>query len=139
MGIMDASTPIALRPEQFRSLKVWAERTGKEQDAVLDDALRAYQFVQAFTPGDIVVYRVGDASSTDSQTAKQVFLQEYTPGGQLVQSVAIAAASGIGQAIDPAPPETFLARLTRFGFVGQFDSAPSDLSTNPEHMEGFGR
>jgi hypothetical protein len=41
-----------------------------------------------FTPGDLVVYRVGTGvSTTGSSTA--VFLDEYTPGGTLVQSIAL--------------------------------------------------
>ena len=34
--------------------------------------------------------------------------------------------------------ETLLERLTRSGLVGCLSGGPADLSTNPEHMEGFG-
>jgi hypothetical protein len=34
--------------------------------------------------------------------------------------------------------ESLLARLTRSGLVGCLSGGPSDLSTNPAHMEGFG-
>jgi hypothetical protein len=47
-----------------------------------------------FTPGDVVVYRVGNGGSLSSSAAP-VFLDEYTPAGTLVQSVALpTAASG---------------------------------------------
>lgn len=41
-----------------------------------------------FTPGNIVVYRVGDASALSSACAP-VFLDEYTTAGVLVQSIAL--------------------------------------------------
>lgn len=52
-----------------------------------------------FTPGNIVVYRIGDGSSVlsaqGSTIAKPVFLDEYTPLGVKVQSVAMPT-SAIG-------------------------------------------
>ncbi len=42
-----------------------------------------------FGSGDIVVVRVGDGSSALSNAATAVFLDEYTPSGTLVQSVAL--------------------------------------------------
>lgn len=41
-----------------------------------------------FTPGNIVVYRIGDASALSSACAP-VFLDEYTTAGFLVQSIAL--------------------------------------------------
>src|SRR6476646_382680 len=35
----------------------------------------------AFTPGDLVVYRVGDGSASLTGIATAVFLDEYTPAG----------------------------------------------------------
>lgn len=40
-----------------------------------------------FTAGNLVVYRIGDGSSTLSTNADKVFLDEYTPSGVLVQSI----------------------------------------------------
>jgi hypothetical protein len=52
----------------------------------------------AFTPGNIVVYRVGDGSGSLVLTGNPVFLDEYTPGGTFVQSVALpVTASGANQ------------------------------------------
>lgn len=41
----------------------------------------------AFTPGNLVIYRVGDGVSTLINTGNAVFLDEYTPTGTLVQSI----------------------------------------------------
>ena len=43
----------------------------------------------SFTPGNIVVYRVGDGSGSLVQTGNPVFLDEYTPSGTFVQAVAL--------------------------------------------------
>src|SRR5690349_24931066 len=40
-----------------------------------------------FTPGDIVVVRLGDGATALSGTAAPVFLDEYTPSGTLVQTI----------------------------------------------------
>lgn len=45
-----------------------------------------------FTPGNIVVYRVGDGAAALGSTATAVFLDEYTPAGALVQSIAMPTA-----------------------------------------------
>ena len=37
------------------------------------------------------------------------------------------------------PRESCLDLANRLGILGVFKGGPSDLSTNPEHMEGFGR
>jgi hypothetical protein len=36
------------------------------------------------------------------------------------------------------PQETVHAAMVRLGLLGCIKDAPSDLSTNPEYMEGFG-
>jgi hypothetical protein len=40
-----------------------------------------------FTAGNIVVYRVGDGTATLSTSMVKVYLDEYTPSGNLVQSI----------------------------------------------------
>lgn len=37
------------------------------------------------------------------------------------------------------PSQTCLDIARRIGFIGAYKDTPPDLSTNPEHMEGFGR
>ena len=46
-------------------------------------------FASAFTPGNLVVVRIGNGSAALSSAATPVFLDEYTPAGGLVQSVAL--------------------------------------------------
>ena len=41
----------------------------------------------AFTPGNLVIYRVGDGTSPLAGTGNPVFLDEYTTAGTLVQSI----------------------------------------------------
>ena len=43
----------------------------------------------AFTPGDLVIYRVGNGTETLASTGNTVFLDEYTPTGTLKQSIQI--------------------------------------------------
>jgi hypothetical protein len=53
----------------------------------------------SFTPGNIVVYRVGNGATTLSgNVAAVVYLDEYTPSGTLVQSIAMpTSVSGANQ------------------------------------------
>jgi len=46
-------------------------------------------FAGNFTPGNLVVVRVGDGSVTLSNASTAVFLDEYTTSGTLVQSIAV--------------------------------------------------
>src|SRR5262245_28648646 len=49
----------------------------------------------AFTPDDLVIYRVGDGSTVLTNTGNPVCLDEYTTTGTLVQSIALpTTASG---------------------------------------------
>lgn len=50
----------------------------------------------AFTGGDIAVYRVGDGVSGLVNTGAQVFIDEYSPTGTLVQSIAVPANTTTG-------------------------------------------
>jgi uncharacterized protein len=46
------------------------------------------------TPGNIVVYRVGTGTAVLANTATDVFLDEYTVAGALVQTIAVANTGG---------------------------------------------
>lgn len=46
-----------------------------------------------FTLGDVAVYRVGDGTQTLGNTGNSVFIDEYTPTGTLVQSIAMPTAT----------------------------------------------
>ena len=49
-----------------------------------------------FTPGDLVIYRVGDAGDTaGTSAATDVYLDEYTPQGVFVQSVEITTTGAL--------------------------------------------
>jgi Domain of unknown function (DUF4347)/Calx-beta domain/FG-GAP-like repeat len=53
-------------------------------------AMEAYNSVLApFTAGDLVVYRVGNGTGNLANAGSPVFLDEYTPTGTLVQSIAL--------------------------------------------------
>jgi hypothetical protein len=55
----------------------------------------------AFYSGDLVVYRVGDGSAALSSNSTAVFLDEYTPAGQLVQSIPLPTTAGAGATPNP--------------------------------------
>jgi len=48
----------------------------------------------AFTPGNLVLYRVGDGTTAASAAATAVYLDEYRPDGTLVQTIAMPTAGG---------------------------------------------
>lgn len=61
----------------------------------------------AFTPGNLVVYRVGDGSAALTNASTAVFLDEYTTTGTLVQSIAMpTAAAGANQPLTAAGTST---------------------------------
>ena len=50
----------------------------------------------SFAGGDVVVYQVGDGSTTLSNKAAPVFLKEYGPSGTAVQSIPLPTADTSG-------------------------------------------
>src|ERR1051326_7847873 len=78
-------------------------------------------------PGDLVIYRVGDGSAAIGTAATAVFLDEYTPLGVLVQSIALPS-SGAGQltAVGNATTEGIISRSqdgSRLIFTGYSKAA----------------
>lgn len=66
----------------------------------------------AFGSGDLVVVRVGDGSAALNSAATASFLDEYTPGGALVQSIPLPTSlSGLNQ------PFTLSGSATSEGFL----------------------
>ena len=51
-----------------------------------------------FTPGNLVVVRVGAGATALSNAATQVFLDEYSPTGGLVQSVPLPGGASAASA-----------------------------------------
>jgi hypothetical protein len=52
-------------------------------------ALEERDVPAAFTPGDLVIYRVGDGTAPLAGTGAAVFLDEYSPAGTLIQSIPV--------------------------------------------------
>jgi hypothetical protein len=70
----------------------------------------------AFTPGDVVVYRVGDGTSALGSAAAPVFLDEYTPSGSLVQSTELpTTTSGSSAALTASGSATSEGLMTLSG------------------------
>ncbi|HKR64916.1 MAG TPA: lamin tail domain-containing protein, partial [Thermoanaerobaculia bacterium] len=84
----------------------------------------------AFTPGNIVVYRVGNGAAALSNASTAVFLDEYTPAGALVQSIPLPTAdSGANQILTAAGTATSEGLLTRstdgqYLMLAGYDAAP---------------
>ena len=64
------------------------------------------------TPGNLVIYRVGDGTAALGTTAASVWLDEYTAGGGLVQSILLPPAGGPGglTAVGTATTEGIISR-----------------------------
>jgi hypothetical protein len=81
---------------------------------VVDHHLSVVHAAAGFTQGNLVVYRVGDGSVALSSNATPVFLDEYTPGGDLVQSVALpVAANGANKRLTASGTATSEGELAR--------------------------
>ena len=71
-------------------------------------------FAASFTPGNLVVYRVGDGAAALNSNATAVFLDEYTPAGVLVQSIALpTTVSGANKRLVGSGTSTSEGLLTR--------------------------
>jgi len=67
-----------------------------------------------FTPGNLVVARVGDGSAALTAAATEVFLDEYTTGGTLVQTIALpTSVSGNNRILTASGTATSELSLTR--------------------------
>ena len=68
----------------------------------------------AFTPGNVVVYRAGSGAGSLVNTGNPVFLDEYTPAGTLVQSMALpTTASGANHRLISSGTATSEGLMTR--------------------------
>ncbi|MET4075607.1 IPT/TIG domain-containing protein [Hymenobacter sp. UYCo722] len=86
-----------------------------------------------FTPGNLVVVRVGDGTTATpalSSTATTTYLLEYTPGGTLVQTIALPTATvGTNAALTNTGSSSSDALLTRsadgrYLIITGYDAAP---------------
>ncbi len=72
-------------------------------------------FAASFTPGNLVIYRVGDGAGSLLNTGAKVFLDEYTTSGTLVQSIELPSDPADGNqlvASGTATSEGFITRST---------------------------
>jgi len=71
-------------------------------------------FPAPFTPGNLVIYRVGDGAAALTSAGTAVFLDEYTPSGALVQSIPIpTTTSGANRRLVASGTATTEGQLTR--------------------------
>ena len=88
----------------------------------------------AFTPGNLVIYRVGDGSGSLVNTGNAVFVDEYTPAGVLVQSIALPTTdSGANQSLIASGTATSEGLLTlsadgHFLLLTGYDATPPQTS-----------
>jgi hypothetical protein len=76
-----------LRPRR-RSAPASVRRTSQRR--LFLESLEERSLLAAFTPGNLVVYRIGDGiEALSNTTGNAVFLDEITPTGTLVQSIAL--------------------------------------------------
>jgi hypothetical protein len=89
-----------------------------------------------FTGGNVVVYQVGDGTSTLTNAAAPVFLDEFGPTGTKVQSVALPTAAAEGNARLTASGQSRSEGLIdrsgdgRFIALTGYDAAPGDTGPN---------
>jgi predicted extracellular nuclease len=100
----------------------------------------------AFTPGNVVVYRVGTgAGALVANAATAVFLDEYTPAGVLVQSIALPTAdSGSNQTLTAAGTATTEGMLSlstdgRYLMLAGYDAAPGTANITAANSATIGR
>jgi Carboxypeptidase regulatory-like domain len=71
-------------------------------------------FAAAFTPGNIAVCRIGDGAAALSNVATAVFVDEFTPAGTFVQSIAMpTTVSGANQILTNSGSGTTDCAITR--------------------------
>jgi len=71
-------------------------------------------FAAPFTAGNVVVCRVGDGTAALTSAATPIFLDEFTPAGTLVQSIAVpTAVAGANQILTVAGSSTNDCGMTR--------------------------
>lgn len=98
-----------------------------------------------FGPGNLVIYRVGDGSAALSGVATAVFLDEYTPAGTLVQSIAMPVAASGGNniltAAGSSTSEGFLSRSADGSYLvlGGYNKAPGGSAPNSDVPATTGR
>ncbi len=86
-GEADLVLQAGYTPTNPANAKYEGSMSSGERNGNLNFGLKATVAPSGFTPGNLVIYRVGDGSAFAQSEAVKVFLDEYTPTGTLVQSV----------------------------------------------------
>ncbi|HTN75814.1 MAG TPA: hypothetical protein VL096_11230, partial [Pirellulaceae bacterium] len=79
MGHRQATRAPVIKLARHRSLQI--------------EPLEPRALLAAFTPGNLVLYRVGDGTISTVGSSTAIFLDEYSPAGVLVQSLAMPTAA----------------------------------------------
>jgi hypothetical protein len=101
--------PVRRRP----AVRVATANLAQRRSLFLEQ-LEERSLLAAFTPGNLVLYRIGDGVAALTNNGNAAFLDEYTPAGAIVQTIALpTTASGTNR------------QLINQGGVGQFEGAIS--------------
>ncbi|HMS56265.1 MAG TPA: hypothetical protein PKA27_12775 [Fimbriimonadaceae bacterium] len=102
-------------------------------------SLAAFSAISApFTPGNLVVIRVGDGSAAPTTAGTALFLDEFTTGGSTIQSLAMpTSTSGANRAFTHNGTSTAALGLTRslnnqYLFLGGYDATPGTVVNNTD-------
>ncbi|MFC1421046.1 Ig-like domain repeat protein [Streptacidiphilus cavernicola] len=107
------SSPIPIRPSRLLVSAACLALLAGATAAVGSTAAQAADPGSTFSAGDVVVYRVGDGTSALSGAGAPVFLDEYSPAGALVRSVALpTTASGANKSLVSSGSATSEGGLT---------------------------
>jgi hypothetical protein len=99
-------------------------------------AVNPQALASAFTPGDLVVYRVGDGTGGLGNTATAVFLDEYTPLGTFVQSVPLPTTGDTALTAVGNDTTEGIMSLSQNGGLLLFTGYRADAGTaNPSTMD----
>ncbi len=99
-----------------------------------DRDIRTVRAANSFTPGNIVVYRVGDGSASITSAATATFLDEYKLDGTLVQSIALpTVANGANKRLTNSGTATSEGLMSasadgHYLIVAGYDAAPGTAS-----------
>ncbi len=119
-----------------RSIQGMARRNRSPQRTSAADVqlLEDRTLLAAFTPGNLAVYRIGDGSAALTNASTAAFVDEYTPAGDLVQSIPVPTVdSGANQSLTNSGTATSEGALSlsangEFLTFAGYDAAPGVAS-----------
>ncbi len=103
-----------------KAKKVDTSVTRRRLRHLLIEGLEERRVLAAFAAGNLAIYRIGDGSAALTSGSTAVFVDEYTPSGTLIQSIALpTTASGGNNQLTASGTATSEGMLTRSS-DGQF-------------------